>query len=94
MLDYKGIEYKRTDLLPVISKGLLRGLGFPGVTVPALKIDGRKVQGSREIARALDRPARATALSRRPGERAAVERPSASGTRSSSIRSARSSGGR
>ena len=29
--------------------------GFPGVTVPALKLDGRKIQGSREIARELDR---------------------------------------
>jgi glutathione S-transferase len=55
MLEHKGIPYKRTDLLPVISKGVLRAAGFPGVTVPALKIDGRKVQGSREIARELDR---------------------------------------
>lgn len=55
MLDHKGIAYKRTDLLPVVSKGVLRAAGFPGVTVPALKIDGKKVQGSREIARELDR---------------------------------------
>jgi glutathione S-transferase len=55
MLEHKGIAYKRTDLLPVISKGALRVAGFPGVTVPALKIDGRRVQGSREIARELDR---------------------------------------
>jgi glutathione S-transferase len=55
MLDYKGIAYKQTDLLPVISKGALRGLGFPRKTVPALKIDGRRVQGSREIARELER---------------------------------------
>jgi glutathione S-transferase len=55
MLEHKGIAYKRTDLLPVISKGVLRAVGFPGVTVPALKIDGAKVQGSRQIARELDR---------------------------------------
>lgn len=55
MLERKGIEYKRVDLMPVISKGALRVLGFPGITVPALKIDGRKVQGSREIAHELDR---------------------------------------
>lgn len=55
MLEHKGIAYKRTDLLPVISKGALRAVGFPGVTVPALKIDGNKVQGSRQIARELDR---------------------------------------
>jgi glutathione S-transferase len=54
MLEIKGIPYKRTDLVPVVSKGVLRAAGFPGVTVPALKIDGRKVQGSREIARTLD----------------------------------------
>jgi glutathione S-transferase len=55
MLEHKGIAYKRTDLLPVISKVVLRAAGFPGITVPAIKIDGRKVQGSREIARELDR---------------------------------------
>ena len=55
MLELKGIPYKRVDLMPVISKGALRAAGFPGITVPALKIDGRKVQGSREIARELDR---------------------------------------
>ncbi len=55
MLEHKGIEYKRTDLLPVISKGVLRAVGFSGITVPALKIDGDKVQGSRQIARELDR---------------------------------------
>ncbi|HEX7278768.1 MAG TPA: glutathione S-transferase N-terminal domain-containing protein [Solirubrobacterales bacterium] len=55
MLEHKGIPYKRTDLLPVISKGVLRAVGFPGITVPALKIDGDKVQGSRQIARELER---------------------------------------
>jgi glutathione S-transferase len=55
MLDLKGIPYKRTDLMPVISKGVLRAAGFPRVTVPALKIDGERIQGSREISRALDR---------------------------------------
>jgi glutathione S-transferase len=55
MLRHKGIAFKRTDLLPVISKGVLRTVGFGGVTVPALKIDGNKVQGSRPIARELDR---------------------------------------
>jgi glutathione S-transferase len=55
MLDHKGIPYKRTDLMPVISKVALRGLGFPRNTVPAIKLDGRRVQGSREIARELER---------------------------------------
>lgn len=55
MLEHKGIPYRRTDLLPVISKGVLKVLGFPGITVPALRIDGHKVQESRQIARELER---------------------------------------
>jgi len=55
MLEQKGIEFKRVDLMPAIHKAALRGLGFPGITVPALKLDGRRVQGSVEIARELDR---------------------------------------
>jgi glutathione S-transferase len=55
MLDRKGIPYKRVDLMPVISKGALRALRFPGNTVPALKLDGSRIQGSQEIARELDR---------------------------------------
>ena len=55
MLRHKGIPFKRTDLMPVISKGVLRGLGFPRNTVPAIKLDGEKVQGSRQIARELER---------------------------------------
>lgn len=54
MLERKGIPYKRRDLIPVVSKGVVRAAGFPRKTVPALKIEGRKVQGSQEIARALD----------------------------------------
>lgn len=55
MLKHKGISYKRRDLIPVVSKVALRAARFPGVTVPALKIDGAKVQGSRQIARELER---------------------------------------
>lgn len=74
MLEHKGIEYKRTDLLPVISKGVLRAVGFPGVTVPALKIDGDKVQGSRQIARELERVRPEPALfPSDPAERTEVE---------------------
>src|SRR4051812_44305568 len=54
MLERKGIAYKRTDLFPAISRGIVRALGFPGKTVPALKIEGRKLVGSREISRVLD----------------------------------------
>jgi glutathione S-transferase len=54
MLERKGIPFKRIDLIPVVSKGVLKAQRFPGVTVPALKLDGRRIQGSREIARELD----------------------------------------
>jgi glutathione S-transferase len=74
MLDHKGIAYRRTDLLPVISKGVLRGLGFPRKTVPAIKIEGRRVQGSREIARELERlRPDPTLFPTDPEKRAAVE---------------------
>jgi glutathione S-transferase len=74
MLEHKGIAYKRTDLLPVISKGALRAVGFPGVTVPALKIDGARVQGSRQIARELERLRPDPPLfPAEPEQRAAVE---------------------
>lgn len=55
MLERKGIPYRRVDLIPVISKGVLKALRFPGATVPALRLDGSRVQGSRQIARELDR---------------------------------------
>lgn len=55
MLERKGIPYSRVDLIAVLSKPILRAAGFPGVTVPALRFDGRRIQGSREIARELDR---------------------------------------
>ncbi|MGZ8665556.1 MAG: glutathione S-transferase family protein [Solirubrobacterales bacterium] len=55
MLEHKGIAYARTDLLPVVSKAALKALRFDGVTVPAIKVDGQRFQGSREIARELDR---------------------------------------
>ena len=74
MLERKGIDYKRTDLLPVISKGALRAVGFPRQTVPALKIDGAKIQGSRQIARELERLRPEPALfPADPEQRAAVE---------------------
>lgn len=55
MLKYKGIDFKRRDLVAVLSKVLLRVLGFPRGTVPAMSVDGKKTQGSREIAAELER---------------------------------------
>jgi glutathione S-transferase len=54
MLEHKGIDYKRIDLMPVVSRGVLKVMRFPGITIPSLRIDGRKVTGSREISKALD----------------------------------------
>ena len=54
MLEHKGIKHRRVDLLPVISRAVLKAMRFPGVTVPSLRIDGRKITGSREISKALD----------------------------------------
>jgi len=54
MLERKRIEHEVVDLLPGFHPALLRAAGFRGGTVPGLKIDGRRVQGSREISRALD----------------------------------------
>jgi len=74
MLEAKRIDYKRVDLMPVISKGALRALRFKRITVPALKIDGRRIQGSREIALELDRLVPEPALyPSDPQRRAAVE---------------------
>jgi glutathione S-transferase len=54
MLDRKGIPYRRIDLLPAVHRLILRGLGFPDVTVPAIRLDGVRLQGTRRISRALD----------------------------------------
>jgi len=54
MLRHKGVDYRRVDLPTVTHRALLRLLGYPGKTVPALRIDGAKVQGTTRIARALD----------------------------------------
>jgi len=54
MLEYKGVEHKVVNLVPGTHAAVLRPLGFRHGTVPALKLDGRRIQGSRAIARALD----------------------------------------
>lgn len=74
MLEHKGIAYKRRDLIPVMSKAALKAARFPSVTVPALNMDGKRTQGSREIARELDRIQPEPALFPSDAEkRAAVE---------------------
>jgi glutathione S-transferase len=54
MLDLKGVDYELVDVLPMNQKVHMRLAGFRGGTVPALKLDGRKLQGSREISKELD----------------------------------------
>jgi len=54
MLAHKGIAYRRVNLFPAAHTVILLGLGFETMTVPALKVDGRRVQGTRAISRFLD----------------------------------------
>jgi glutathione S-transferase len=54
MLERKGIAYETVDLLPGIHPIQLRLRGFGDTTVPAIKLAGRRIQGSRQIARALE----------------------------------------
>jgi glutathione S-transferase len=54
MLDRKGVAYSRVDLPQWFHRPLLRALRFPVNTVPALVLDGRRIQTTKAIARALD----------------------------------------
>ena len=54
MLEHTGIAHTSKHLMVGPHAFSMLGRGFQTMTVPALKIDGRRVQGSREIARALD----------------------------------------
>ena len=54
MLEHKGIPHRPVVFPPGFHAAAVRLLGFPGQTVPAVKIGGRRVQGTRRIARALD----------------------------------------
>jgi glutathione S-transferase len=54
MLEAKGLEHKMVWLLPGIHPFLLRTRGFHRGTVPAMKMDGRRIQTSRAISRALE----------------------------------------
>jgi len=55
MLERKGIDHQVVNLLPGMHPIFLRLRGFRGPTVPALAIDGQRVQGSLSISRALER---------------------------------------
>ena len=73
MLEHKGIEHRVVQLFPGFQP-VVRLLGFPRYTVPALVVGRRKVQGSREISRVLDEIKPDPPLfPREPGARRAVE---------------------
>src|SRR4051794_5890358 len=54
MLEHKGIEFELVHFPPLSQPIALRAAGFRGRKVPALKIDGRRVQGTLEISRTLE----------------------------------------
>jgi glutathione S-transferase len=54
MLERKGIAYKRVELLPGLHPVALWALGFRRGTVPALRFDGRRIESTLELARALE----------------------------------------
>jgi glutathione S-transferase len=53
MLRQQGVDYREVSLVPGAHPVLLRALGFRGGSVPAMRLDGRRVQGSRAISAAL-----------------------------------------
>lgn len=54
MLDHKRLEYDFVKLPPAVHAPAMLMLGFTTMSVPAIKVDGVRVQGTRWIARALD----------------------------------------
>ncbi len=55
MLELKGVEADRANVLAGTQRIHLRVAGFRRGTVPALKLNGQRIQGSRQIALALER---------------------------------------
>src|SRR4051812_45086184 len=54
MLEHKGLGWRPLRLPTGMQTVVMRPLGFPGRTVPALTLNGVRVQGNRNIARFLD----------------------------------------
>jgi glutathione S-transferase len=74
MMRYKRIPHRVVTCMPGLHPFLVRLAGFERPTVPALEVDGRKVQGTRAIARFLDELSPDPPLfPASPRERAAVE---------------------
>jgi glutathione S-transferase len=54
MLERKRIDHRVMNIQPGLHPLVVRLAGFPGGTVPALRLNGRRIQGSLAISRALD----------------------------------------
>jgi glutathione S-transferase len=54
MLEHKRLDHRVINIQPGLPPVVVRLAGFSGITVPALEVDGRRVQGSLAISRALD----------------------------------------
>jgi glutathione S-transferase len=54
MLEHKRIEHEVWNILPGLHPLAVRAAGFPGRTVPALRLGDERIQGTLEISRALD----------------------------------------
>jgi glutathione S-transferase len=54
MLAHKRLNHRLVRLPPGFHPWLVRAAGFPGPTVPAMEVDGRKLQSSLAISRELD----------------------------------------
>jgi glutathione S-transferase len=62
MLEHKGVEYRPAEIPTGFQAPVMRARRFPGRTVPALLMNGRRVQTNRRIARFLDALAPETPL--------------------------------
>ena len=82
MLERKRIDHRVVNIQPGLHPLVVRLAGFPGQTVPALELDGRRVQGSLAISRALDEAEPVPPLfPAEPDRRRAVEEAEAWGER-------------
>jgi len=73
-LERKGVDFKLTELPPGSHPPIVRALGFHRNTVPALRIDGCRIQGSRAITAYLERTRPEPPLfGTTPTERAEIE---------------------
>lgn len=55
MLEHKGMSWRERVLPPGVQTMTMRMRGFQGKTVPAIRLEGERVQTNRHIARFLDR---------------------------------------